>query len=361
MRIARITRIGLILFIRILHSSVFLKIRAIRVICFVFVLLTQSSQAQTIQILTNGTKTSIRGLSVVNDKVFWASGSNGTVARSTDGGSTFNWISVNGYGQRDFRDIEAFDSNTAIIMAVAEPAVILKTTDAGKTWKKVFEDSTKGMFLDAMDFNDKYGVVIGDPIDDKMFIAFTEDNGERWITHIHGKKFSMSKGEAFFASSGTNVKLSMTKDEMPLFFCVSGGIKSRFLYDDTFDSIPIIQGKESTGANSVAANLSSGTIVVVGGDFKNDKDTTGNCILSKDYGKTWQHPQTSPHGYRSCVAFIKDNQLITCGTSGIDISNNGGMNWTLISPESFHVCQKAKQGNAVFLAGKDGRIASLIF
>jgi photosystem II stability/assembly factor-like uncharacterized protein len=328
---------------------------------FLFLLVTYNCNAQTLQVLTNGTKTSIRGLSVVNDNVLWASGSNGTVARSTDAGKSFNWITVKGYEQRDFRDIEAFDSNTAIIMAVAEPAIILKTKDGGNTWKKVFEDTTKGMFLDAMDFDGNTGVVVGDPIDDKMFVAFTEDNGEHWNMPTHGKIFSMSKGEAFFASSGTNVKLSIIKNEKPLFLCVSGGIKSRFLRDDKFDSIPIVQGMESTGANSVAVNLPSKTLVIVGGDFKNDKDTKGNCILSKDYGKTWQHPQTPPHGYRSCVTFINNKQLITCGTPGIDISNDGGMNWTLISPESFHVCQKAKQGNAIFLAGKDGRIAKLIF
>src|SRR5439155_27013141 len=141
----------------------------------IFLLVTYSSQAQTIQILSSGTKTSIRGLSVVNNNVLWASGSNGTVTCSTDGGKTFNWITVKGYEQRDFRDIEAFDSNIAIIMAVAEPAIILKTKDGGNTWKKVFEDSTKGMFLDAMDFLGNYGVVVGDPIGGKLFRATTKD------------------------------------------------------------------------------------------------------------------------------------------------------------------------------------------
>jgi photosystem II stability/assembly factor-like uncharacterized protein len=85
----------------------------------------------------------------------WASGSNGTVARSVDGGKTFEWLTVTGYEKRDFRDIEAFDANTAIIMGISEPAIILKTKDGGKSWYKVFEDSTKGMFLDAMDFLNK--------------------------------------------------------------------------------------------------------------------------------------------------------------------------------------------------------------
>jgi photosystem II stability/assembly factor-like uncharacterized protein len=343
-------------------SSVFYKIRAIRVISVLFVLLTHTSHAQTIQILTTGTKTSIRGLSVVNDNILWASGSNGTVAHSTNGGKTFIWITVKGYEQRDFRDIEAFDSNTAIIMAVAEPAIILKTTDAGKTWKKVFEDSTKGMFLDAMDVAGNVGFVVGDPINNQAFIAITEDSGNHWLpTSSH---LQLDSGEAFFASSGTNIKLILdTFENRYDDWAVSGGYQSNFLADKKY-RLPLKQGRESTGANSIAVSSSNIynniNLVIVGGDFKNDKDTTGNCVLSKDYGKTWQHPQTPPHGYRSCVTFINSNQLITCGTSGIDISKDSGTNWTLISPESFHVCQKAKQGSAVFLAGKDGRIAKLI-
>ncbi|HTE13358.1 MAG TPA: hypothetical protein VK645_20405, partial [Chitinophagaceae bacterium] len=66
--------------------------------------------AQQIELLTTGNKTSIRGLSVVTDKVIWASGSKGTVARSTDSGRTWKWFTVAGFEKRDFRDIEAFDA-----------------------------------------------------------------------------------------------------------------------------------------------------------------------------------------------------------------------------------------------------------
>src|SRR3954463_15000165 len=109
----------------------------IRKISFIILLFTGTNglAAQTIQLLTAGTNTSIRGLSVVNDSVIWVSGSNGTVGRSIDGGQTFKWITVKGFEKTDFRDIEAFDAGSAIIMGIAEPAHILKTTDGGETWK----------------------------------------------------------------------------------------------------------------------------------------------------------------------------------------------------------------------------------
>ena len=74
-----------------------------------------------VSILTSGLPASLRGLSAVNDKIIWVSGSNGTVGKSLDGGKTWSWMTVPGFEKRDFRDIEAFDAKTAIIMAIATP------------------------------------------------------------------------------------------------------------------------------------------------------------------------------------------------------------------------------------------------
>ena len=91
---------------------------------FLFITLFQFLNAQTVKILTTGTKTSLRGLSVVSDKTVWVSGSSGTVGFKLDGGINWHWINVNGFEKRDFRDIEAFNDSTAIIMAVDKPAYI---------------------------------------------------------------------------------------------------------------------------------------------------------------------------------------------------------------------------------------------
>ena len=125
------------------------------IITIMIVLLALVSRAQTIEILQTGIKTSLRGISVVSDKIIWVSGSNGMVGKSIDAGKSWQWINVKGFEKRDFRDIEAWDANTAIIMAIAEPAVILKTTDGGVNWKTTYENKTAGMFLDAMEFRDK--------------------------------------------------------------------------------------------------------------------------------------------------------------------------------------------------------------
>ncbi|HEX4958622.1 MAG TPA: oxidoreductase, partial [Lacibacter sp.] len=162
--------------------------------------------AQTIQLLDSNRSISIRGLSVVSNEIIWLSGSKGTVAVSTNGGKTFEWKKVAGFEQRDFRDIEAFNATTAVIIAVDTPAVILKTTDGGNTWKKVFEDKSPGMFLDALEFwNQNSGIVIGDPVEGKIFIARTFDGGETWRGLPEANYPTADEGEAMFASSGTNI------------------------------------------------------------------------------------------------------------------------------------------------------------
>jgi photosystem II stability/assembly factor-like uncharacterized protein len=314
-----------------------------------------SSPAQRIMLIARNDSSSLRGLSVVSDQVIWVSGSRGTVGKSLDGGKTWKWITVRNYESRDFRDIEAFDKQEAIIMAVAEPAIILKTRDGGNTWYKVYEDSAKGMFLDAMDFSDhKKGIVVGDPINGKFFLHFTEDGGETWHG-LPGSSPASQEGEACFAASGTNILLGPGGS----YSLVSGGKRSRFIRAAQGTLLPLQQGSESTGANSVAT-WEGKKYIVLGGDFAHDHDSTGNCAISVDGGKSWKKPEVPPHGYRSCAAWTGSSQIICCGTSGVDISIDGGIHWTLLSRESYNVCARAKTGTSIILAGSKGRIARLI-
>jgi photosystem II stability/assembly factor-like uncharacterized protein len=313
--------------------------------------------AQKIEMLTSGTHSSFRGLSVVSDKILWVSGSNGTVGRSLDGGRSWQWIAVPGYETKDFRDIEAFDKNTAIIMAIATPAIILKTKDGGKTWQKVYDNNTPGMFLDAMEFwNKDSGIVLGDPINGRFFVARSFDGGDSWHEIPTRELPEADSGEACFASSGTNVR-QLKKDEACF---ISGGVRSRLFIRDKRIDLPLVQGGTSTGANSIAVQ-DKDHLVIVGGDFAHDTAREKNCALTHDGGATWLMPATPPHGYRSCVEYFDRDRLICCGTSGVDISTDGGMNWQLIDTGNFHVCRKAKKGHAVFLAGGGGRVAKIVY
>jgi photosystem II stability/assembly factor-like uncharacterized protein len=319
-------------------------------LAFILTLICFAAAGQSVELLTSGEAVSIRGMSVVDDQIVWVSGSQGKVGCSVDGGATWQWNQVAGYEKREFRDIEAFDQNTAIILAIAEPGAILKTTDGGKSWKAVYTDSTPGIFMDAFHFNGKLGTVIGDPLAGSVYIAQTNDAGQSWKKLADTPK--ADSGEACFASSGTNI---LTMRDGGYAF-VTGGLSARLNYKNEFYSLPLVQGKESTGANSIA--IMGNHAIVVGGDFAKDTIIEGNAALIT-FGSVPKItvPATSPHGYRSSVIFIDSKKAITCGTSGVDVSMDGGNNWKLITRDGYHVCQKSKTGTAVYLAGNRGRIA----
>jgi len=172
---------------------------------YLLILFSGSVQAQKINLLQEGGKTSFRGLSVVSDQTVWVSGSSGRVGLSTDSGKNFKWIQVPRYEKSDFRDIEAFSEREAVIMGVTEPAVILRTVDGGSSWSVVFEDSSKTLFLDAMDFYGDRGAIVGDPDQGKIFFAESADRGRTWTQKISSGFNPAAKGESFFAASGSNI------------------------------------------------------------------------------------------------------------------------------------------------------------
>ena len=323
--------------------------------------ISHSQKLPVVEILTSGTNTSLRGLSVVNDNVVWVSGSKGIVGKTTNGGRNWKWFTVKGFEKKDFRDIEAFDAATAVIIAVDEPGYILKTNDGGETWKVVYENMTKGMFLDAMEFwNEQSGIVIGDPINGRFFVTRTFDGGNTWQDIPFENRPVADSAEACFAASGTNIR-ALDKDEAVF---VSGGLKSRMFTKNSPVTLPVIQGKETTGANSISVydykkNNGGKRMIVVGGDFNADSSRVKNCFFSNDRGRTWIAPKTPPHGYRSCVEYLSKKDVLTCGLNGVDYSFDGGKTFFWVSKEGFHVCRIAKYGPSIYLAGENGKVGRL--
>lgn len=330
---------------------------------FLFLILPFYSFSQTYYLLqkTQGTNTSLRGLSVVNDSVAWVSGSNGAIGKTKDGGSSWEWFKVKGYEKLDFRDIEAFDDKRAVVVNAGSPAYILKTDDGGKTWKETYKNLDSAIFLDGMDFwNPSTGIIFGDPIKNKMQLLKTTNGGASW-TDISAKlPFNMADGEAGFAASGTSIK-TMGDGKV---WIATGGTVSNIYVSDNYGAdwevykCPIWQGENSTGPFSIDfINDKNG--IVVGGNYVKDKEKTNNVLLTKDGGKTWNKPVKSVGGYRSGVMYLTDQVCFATGTSGTDVSKDGGLNWYTISEISFNAIKKAKNGNLILLAGSNGNIYTL--
>jgi len=324
----------------------------------VTLLITNVLTAQSIIQVAQNPQTSIRGLSVVNNRVAWVSGSKGYIGITNNGGKTWVWQQVKGFENSDFRDIEAFSDKDAIIMSSGTPALILKTVDGGASWRVKYKNTDTAYFFDAMDFADpKHGLVLGDPIGNKFVLLETTDAGETWKPFNNPP--NALPGEAAFAASGTCLRFSKN-----VIAIVTGGSISRelVLYCDSYptywtrNETLLKHGKSSQGAFS----LSGSHGVIVGGDYQNDRlaDSVAEYYFYNGTyaGGSLLLPKTPPAGFQSCVEYISNNIYLSTGTPGSNITTDGGKTWKKIDNASYNVCRKAKHGKLVLLAGDGGKI-----
>ena len=308
---------------------------------------------------TVGTKASLRGLSVVSDKVIWASGTGGTFLKTVDGGKNWTVGKVPGAEKLDFRDVEACDDETAYLLSIGdgETSRIYKTTDGGANWKLQFQNTNPKVFLDAFAFWDaNHGIAMGDPIDGKYFLLETKNGGANWNPIDTSQMPNAKQGEAAFAASGTCL-IAHGKNGA---FLVSGGNDARVFRSEnrgatwTVANSPIVKGTAGSGIFSIAMRDKSNG-VIVGGNYEKPNDITNNLAFTKDGGKTWTLGK-GLNGYRSGVTFYNGNQLIAVGASGSDISYDGGKTWTNIDKENYNAVQ-SKTLNSAWAVGANGLVS----
>lgn len=311
--------------------------------------------------LSANVNTSLRGMSIISDDIAWVSGSNGHVGKTADGGKTWEWFKPAGYEKLDFRDIEAFDAQRALIVNAGSPAYVLLTKDGGKTWMETYRNIDSAIFLDGMAFwNKSEGIIFGDPIKNSMQLLSTADGGASWQDISGNLKQQMAIGEAGFAASGTTIT-TMPQGKV---WIATGGPVSNIYYSGNYGrswkvyKCPIWQGENSTGPFSMAF-YDSNKGVVVGGNYLKDQENPNNVLLTTNGGKTWKKPLKPVDGYRSGVIYVHSNLLIATGSSGTDVSKDGGLAWYNISELNFNVIQKSKTGKLILVAGNKGQIYQL--
>lgn len=312
--------------------------------------------------LSTPTQASLRGLAVVSEDVAWLSGSDATVMHTIDGGQSWEQFSFDVPDSLQFRDVEAFGENTAYVLSAGSPGLIYKTTDGGQSWTEQYENTRPDIFLDGMTFWDKQrGVVMGDPLDSSFVILRTENGGQEWERVSAEKLPAPEEGEAGFAASGTNI---VATGDQHVYFS-SGGKLSRFFRSVdggqswTAHEVPVVQGASSQGIFSLAfADTLRG--VAVGGDFLAPDDTSRIAAYTSNGGQSWQLAGQMPGGYRSGVAYFKEDQLfIATGTNGTDYSTDFGKSWLPLDTVGYHSIQAVPGASAAWLSGSDGEVAKL--
>lgn len=327
-------------------------------LCGVILLFAMTASAQWIKQTVN-TKASFRGLAVVSEQVVWASGTGGTVIKSTDGGTTWKVMTVPGAEKLDFRDIEAFDANTAYILSIGngDSSRIYKTTDGGETWKLQFKNDRKEAFFDAIAcWNSSNCIAMSDPVESHYLLISTSNGGDKWEQIVSNKMAAAVDGEAAFAASGTCLITQGTSNA----FIVSGGKDAHvFRSSDkgktwTAAPAPIVSGTSGSGIFSIAM-WDSTRGVIVGGNYEQPADTKNNLAFTTDGGVTWK-AATGLSGYRSAVTYIDAKTILAAGTNGVDISADGGVTWKVLDTGNYNAV-RANTPGSIWAVGPNGAVA----
>jgi hypothetical protein len=366
----------------------------------------------------SGTSADLRGIAAVGDgSVAWASGTNGTVIRTEDAGYLWQRCTIPpGAEKLDFRGVQAFDANTAIVMSSGpgDLSRLYKTTDGCQTWTLVFTNPDKDGFWDGIVAHvtgpkDRptcisstkaiNGSIFGDPAlhrsnaHDKtdmpsFYLAtFTINSScSPDILNASASSIFSGPGEAAFAASNS-VLYQLGQNA---FWLATG--RQLIQYETGYSSphhdevisvcgmdFPLHHNTDSQGVFSFAflpesieqlkpfridrgPKCRAADIVAVGGNYLTPDDSTSTAVFTAG-GRKFQLAKIMPHGYRSAVAYdAKSKTWITVGPNGTDISTDDGRNWRAVHPVAGEAADADRSWNALslpFVVGPKGRVGML--
>lgn len=301
---------------------------------------------------TSGSTAELRGVAVYDSGRAWATGADGTVLRTRDAGKSWKKIAIPGGEKLDFRDVEVLPHGPVLVLSAGpgDLSRIYRSTDDGKTWTLVYTNPDKDGFYDAMAFwDDKNGVVVGDPVTGRFVTPLTSDGGLTWAPPPPGAMSQAFEGEGAFAASGTC--LTVLKGTRQGWFVTGGARMSRVFrtvdQGRSWSSGPNPQpaGNPSSGLFSVAF-LDAKTGFAVGGNYKEPALAALNGTRSEDGGRTWKPAPVSESGFFSAVVTVKGlpARLVAVGPTGTAVSDDRGLTWKKIDDTPL---------NAVSFSGPD--------
>ncbi|WP_417886813.1 WD40/YVTN/BNR-like repeat-containing protein [Zunongwangia sp.] len=262
----------------------------------------------------------------------------------------------------EFRAIGS-TANDFFMLSVGNPALLYKTGDDG-SMKLVYTENNEKVFYDAIAFwNDKEGIAMGDPTDDCLSVIITRDGGNSWQKVNCNELPKAAEGEAAFAASNSNIAIEGNE-----VWLLSGGTKSRVYHSadkgeswEVFDT-PLVQGKPTLGGYSMDFYDAKHGIII-GGDYTNPENNTGNKAVTEDGGKTWKLvAEGQEPGYKSSVRYVpngKGKEIVAAGFTGISYSKDKGETWKSLSKEGFFSIRFLNDSTAYAAGSK--RIAKLHF
>jgi photosystem II stability/assembly factor-like uncharacterized protein len=309
-----------------------------------------------------GVDAQLRGLDAVDGRTAWASGSRGTILRTTDRGQTWKQVAPPDTATLDFRDIQAFDSDHAVALSIGpgDASRVYRTSDAGRTWQLTFRNTEETAFYDCIAFFDtQRGLAMSDPVDGKFRVQSTSDGGRSWRPIPADGMPPALPGEAGFAASGQCIT---TAGPFDAWIATGGGDRARVLHSG--DGGRHWEASDTPLASSPSAGVFALAFrdpwhgVAIGGDFAAPDAPTPAVALSGDGGRGWEAPPQAPAGYRSGLAWTGLTSVIAVGPGGSDLSLDGGRHWKSFDTGGFDTVSCTWLGEC-WASGAHGAVAYL--
>ena len=314
---------------------------------------------------SSGTRALLIAVSPVSDLVVWASGSQGTWVRTTDGGATWTTGRVPGADSLQFRDVHAVDANTAYLLSIGDgpQSRIYMTRDAGATWTLQFRNADPKGFYDCFDFWDaERGIVIGDALGTEMAVLITADGGATWTRIPPAVLPAASVGEGSFAASGTCVE---TGSGGRAWIVMNTPARTRLLrtadYGRTWalETLPITT-HDGSGAQSVVFRDARHGMVLAGGSGVRPGDVL--VAVTADGGETWTAragPAFKVGSWGGAVVpGARVPTFVAVGPNGAAYTRDDGASWIPIDSSNYWSVAFASR-SAGWAVGTQGRITRL--
>ena len=303
------------------------------------------------------------GIHAVDEQTVWAAGSGGRVVKTTDGGDSWSTMFVPGADSVQFRDVHAFDANTAYVLSIGNgtDSRIYKTTDGGANWELSFQNEDDNAFFDCFSFWDESnGFAFSDSHEGKFTLIQTQDGGATWPRIDPAIVPDARDGEGAFAASGTCV---MTWEGGHGWFATGASAQDTRVirttdygasWSESLTPIASLTGSEGISTMSV---LDAQHLAVLGGDFTQRDSIYANVALSSDGGATWTTGASAPIGgsvYGSTyVPEAGSPTLVGVAPTGTAFTTDNATSWSRIDDSNFWTIS-AVSLDGIWAAGPGG-------
>lgn len=260
-------------------------------ISLIFLLISGKNYAQWL-IQESGTTAKLNSVYFVNNDTGTTVGANGTVLKTTDGGT--NWIAKTSGTSESLNGISYSQPDTGI--AVGSYGTIMKTIDGCENWTMLSSGTSN--ILNDIFYYEGSGIAVGN----NGTACYTTNGGSSWTTQVNGF-FNLygvypTNQDTIYIAGSSGLLVRVTNFGGNITFLTSGTT-------NTLNSIYFINSNVGYAA----------------GD-------NGTILKTEDAGNNWTMLTSGTTNNLNDIAFIDINNGIAVGDNGLIIrTTDGGMNW----------------------------------